>query len=102
MQNVLRSYFFARRSCPTPDWDQTVYMVDSVNHSINFMWVIPSRDTCDWMYSNPLLVPHEQRELLNFVIDFKEGILLKRCKKLNNEEADSPFLINKGLICHTT
>ena len=29
LNNVIRNYFLARLSCPTPDYDQTVYCQDS-------------------------------------------------------------------------
>lgn len=93
MPNVIRNYFTHRLSCPTPEYDQIVYKYNRKDEVIDFLWVIPSKDTCQTMRDNALNVPQVERELLNFVLDFYDGTLLKISKKLNGEEADSPLLI---------
>lgn len=94
MQNVLRNYFFARRSCPTPDYDQAVYLYDASTEDIRFLWVIPSRDTCIMLKQNALIVAPEERGLLKFVLEFDDGTLMKMSKKLNGESKNSPILEN--------
>jgi hypothetical protein len=92
MQNVLRNYFFARTSCPSPDWDQTVYKYHYDDDAIEFLWVIPSRDTCELLKANAIHVAPEERDLLNFVLDFEDGTLLKYSKRMNGEVANSNIL----------
>lgn len=92
MQNVLRHYFFCTRACPTPSWDQAVYAYDPWEDRIDFLWVIPSKDTCEYLVQNSLAVADSERELLRFVLEFADGTLLKICKKLNGEAADSILL----------
>lgn len=92
MQNVFRNYFFARSSCPTPDWDQTVYRYDPKDESIKMLWVIPSKDTCEYMTYYPEMIPKEERALMGYVHDLNSGALLRYAKKLNNEQDDSPLL----------
>ena len=87
MDNVLRNYFTARLSCPTPDYDQTVYKYTRKDDAIEFMWVIPSKDACITLKDNFLLIPSEERELLKFVLDFSDGTLFELAKKLNGEES---------------
>jgi hypothetical protein len=41
------------------------------------------------MRLDPLNVPTQEKELLDFVLSFEDGTLLKLSKKLNNEEEDS-------------
>lgn len=94
MPNVLRNYFYARQSCPTPDYDQTVYSYDCHADSINFLWVIPSRDTCQLMIANKEKIVPEEYGLLEFVLKFADGTLFKECKKLNGEQENSPLLAN--------
>ena len=36
MQNVLRHYFLARQSCPTPNYDQTIYHYSRIRDDVNF------------------------------------------------------------------
>lgn len=92
MQNVLRNYFFGRESCPTPDYDQTVYLYHRAKEEIEFLWVIPDRETCIMFRENVLKVPESERELLKFVLDFADGTLFKLSKKLNGEVDDSCLL----------
>lgn len=97
-ENVIRNYFINRKSCPTPEWDQAVYSYNHKDDHLKFMWVIPAKDICEYYRFYMLLVVPEERELLNFVLEFHDGTLFRLSKKLNGEEADSPLLENKGVI----
>lgn len=92
MPNVMRNYFFFRKSCPTPNYDQTLYRYHTSSDSIDFIWVIPSQDSCFMLRDNALLVPPEEKLLLDYVLAFSDGTLFKLCKKLNGEKDDSPLL----------
>lgn len=93
MHNVLRNYFMGRRTCPTPDYDQTVYKWDGKRNQISFVWTIPSRDTCILLLQNKSKVAREEHGLLDFVIKFYEGTLFELAKKLNGEVSlESPIL----------
>ena len=92
MKNVLRSYFFSRSSCPTPEWDQAVYHYHAEPDHLDFLWVIPSRDTCRTLKDNALQIPQSERLLLDFVFAFEDGSLLGKAKKLNGEMDDSLLL----------
>ena len=94
MKNVLRSYFFARKTCPTPDYDQAVYRYHHAGGSVEFMWVLPARDIVNFMKKNASLVPIEKYELLQCVLNFCDGSLLAFAKKENNERKDSNILVN--------
>jgi len=92
MENVLRNYFFGRKTCPTPEWDQTVYRYFPKDDYLEFLWVVPSKDTCELYKQNALQVDPKERELLQYVLDFSDGTLLERAKKLNGERKESPLL----------
>ncbi len=92
MQNVIRNYFLARSSCPTPEWDQTVYRYKRADDLLEFLWVIPSKDTCQLFKENALQITPEEKELLRFVMDFTDGTLLKLAKRLNKEKTNTPEL----------
>lgn len=92
MPNVIRNYIFGRSSCPTPSYDQTVYRFHRQNEKIEFLWVVPSRDICHLLVDNALNVDNEERDLLNFVLDFNDKTLLKRAKILNGEVSESNIL----------
>jgi len=95
MENVIRNYFMARQSCPTPEYDQTVYHYNTLTGDLKFMWVVPSKDTCIQMKEEALNVHPEERQLLNFVLDFMDGSLLRLAKKLNGEADNSPILVKE-------
>jgi len=92
MKNVLRSFFLGRKSCPTPEWDQTVYKYHRSDDRIEFLWVVPAKDVCEHFKDNMLVIDDKERELLKFVLDYQDGTLLALSKKLNNEVADSTLL----------
>lgn len=94
MDNVLRNFFFYRKTCPTPTYDQTVYRYDRKKDEVDFLWVLPSKDTCQLLTENALQVVPEERDLLMHVLSFSDGSLLKLSKKLNGENEDSPLLAN--------
>lgn len=95
LTNVLRNYFLARHSCPTPEYDQVVYRYNHKDESITFLWVVPSKETCSFMITNALSIPKSEHDLLNFVSRFMNGDLLKEAKRLNREEPDSPLIIER-------
>lgn len=92
MPNVFRNYFFARQSCPTPEWDQAVYYYRRSSESIDFMWVVPDKETCFYLRTHALHVSPEEKQLLQFVLDFEDGTLLTISKKLNREQEASPLI----------
>ena len=88
MPNVLRSYFMGRHSCPTPDYDQTVYRFKRIEDELEFLWVVPSKNTCLFLIDHRLEVPIEQHQLLKFVLDFQDGSLMKLAQKINGEKGE--------------
>ena len=92
MKNVFRNYFFGRQSCPTPDYDQSVFKYSAADDNISFIWTIPDQQTSFMLKDNALIVAPEEQESLKFVLDFADGTLYKLAKKLNGESIMSPFL----------
>lgn len=92
MENVIRHYYFARTSCPTPDYDQTVYRYDHIKNVLEFLWVVPSKDTCLLFIENKEKIVPQEWGLLQNILKFKDGTLFKLCKKLNGEQQDSSLL----------
>jgi len=85
MKNVIRNYFFHRKSCPTPTYDNVVYRYNFKDDYIEILWVLPSRDTYNMMINRAVEIPKEQYELLQYVLDDRDGTLLNICKQLNGE-----------------
>lgn len=99
MQNVIRNYFFYVYACPTPTYDQTVYKYHRADNKVDFLWVVPSKDSCEFIRDNALTLPDDQKELIKFVMDFYDDTLLNLAKKLNNEVTDPLELLSKeGIV----
>ena len=92
---VHRFFFIGRKSCPSPSYDQSVYKYNFKDETISFVWAIPDKASCGNMMRNPDFYLPEHRDLLNFVISFKNGSLLEYAKKLNNEDREC-LAIMKG------
>lgn len=86
LENVLRNYFIATKSCPTPHFDQTVYKYNAGKEALEFMWVVPDVETCLTYQENKQIIVPEERQLLQFILDFLDGNLHRLCKKLNGEK----------------
>lgn len=86
MQNVIRNYFLARSTCPTPDYDQTVYLYNKLRDDVEFLWTLPAKDICKDLITDALLIPDEEKELLGYVLSFSDGTLFRLAKRLNGEQ----------------
>jgi hypothetical protein len=84
LQNIVRPYYFYRQTCPTPDYDQTVYKVHS-NGELEYIWTIPDIDTCNQVVINKHLMAEDHVLLISMVTAFNNGELLRYAKKLNKE-----------------
>lgn len=93
MNNVIRSYFLDTRDCPTPTWDQVVYAYTKADDKLEFLWVVPDKATCEAFFLNRTMVKPEELQLLKFILDFKDGYLLKIAKKRNGEIETPPVII---------
>lgn len=92
---VFHEYYIAQSTCPTPNYDQTLYKFNAVKEQIEYIWTIPDRETAHYLIANKEIVDKSEHELLNFVLQFADGSLYKLCKKLNNEKPDSIHLIEE-------
>lgn len=81
---VLRPYFISRRSCPTPQYDQTVFKCDPGSHP-EFLWTLPDKETYNFYLINRHVIPPDRWNLLKFVLEDEKGELLNKAQVLNNE-----------------
>ena len=84
-ENIVRNLFYHRLSCPTPTYDQTVYFFDITKDQIEFVWVIPSKDTCLMLMQNWQNVVESERDLLTYVLQFASGKLDEVAQFRNGE-----------------
>jgi len=76
LTNVIRSYFYARRSRPIPDYDLSLYHYDPKTETLTFVWAIPDKETVDYIIENKNLLPYDHEQLIHFCISFKENTLI--------------------------
>ena len=80
MPNVLRTYFFPRKSCPTPTYDQGVWSFHRDAGHLELLWVLPNQLVC--MNIPPTIDP----KLREYIREMESGELLKLAKRLNEED----------------
>lgn len=93
LHNVIRCFFLARSTCPTPDYDQSVYLYRSEQQEIEHIWTIPDKETCLLYIENADSIVPTEYPLLECVLNFKNGFYYNLCKKLNNEQRDDIELV---------
>lgn len=86
LKNVVRQFFFYRKSCPTPEFDQTVYKYHRKADEIEFIWTIPNNATCMFLPKMGSDLPDDQQLLLEMVNAFNKGDLYRKARALNKEE----------------
>ncbi len=78
LENVIRRYFIARQSMPTPQWDQTVWRYEPNTTDLIFLWVLPDENTAKWMAANPADIHPEQHHLLSYVLECLDKTLYRK------------------------
>lgn len=86
MHNVVRQYFLFRHTCPTPEYDQTVYRFDPKDEHLEYLWTVPDKETTTGLAMMGNSVEPEYRQLAKFCSDFMLGNLDRKCARLNGEE----------------
>ncbi len=102
LANTFRNYFIDRETCPTPNYDQSVFKYNRLAGQIEYIWTIPDRESAHHLKANALEVSPEEKELLHFVLKFADGTLFQLCKKLNGEKLETSELIKKDLTFAAT
>jgi hypothetical protein len=85
LPNVIRNFFSFRLSAPTPTPEQTVFKYDHKKQEIEFLWSIPDDETCRIYYNNRSMVDPSDYDILQMVIDFRDGKLYEKALQLNGE-----------------
>ncbi len=101
MPNVFRNVFLHRHSCPTAQYDQSVYMYIAKDDDIKYLWTVPCKDACIYLKRNKHLVEKEEQQSLMFVLAFYDGTLDHLAKKMNGEKeapdnVSAVISLNKG------
>jgi hypothetical protein len=87
MPNVIRNYFFSRLSCPSPDYDQTVYHYHRKEDHLEFLWVVPAPVAVKDIMKHRHDLDTSFYGLLKFVLEFLDGTLEAKARTLNGESS---------------
>lgn len=90
---VYRFKYIGKKACPSPTYDQTVFKYHKRDDRLEYLWTIPDKETCYYFKNHALEIPPDQKKLLEFVLDDSCNELLRKAKKLNGEEMDSPLIV---------
>ncbi len=88
MREVHRVYFVTRDTCPTPNYDQTVYHYIRDTQQLRYLWTIPDRDLCFEFLENAHKIEAADKDLLKMIHMFGTGQLLRWSQKLNGEDQE--------------
>lgn len=75
-KNSIRTYFFARRSRPIPDYDIDLYYYDPASENLTFVWSIPDKESVEEILINKNNLPQEFDQLIHFCQSFKDNTLV--------------------------
>ena len=96
MPNVMRNYFLHRLSCPSPEYDQTLYHYHRADDNLEFVWVIPSIVAVKDMVKHKHNLDMSFYQLLKFVLEFLDGTLEAKARILNNEPLIKKEMVHDG------
>jgi hypothetical protein len=86
---ALRCFFFPKKSCPTPTYNQIVYKYDHQSNQMPMLWCIPDKNTVKMMYEafihDKSSIPQEMYRLANHCIKFISGEYDSLAARENNE-----------------
>ena len=88
---------FARLSCPTPVYKQSVWKYHRSSNSLEFLWTIPDAILYHYILRTPSEMNKENKELYSFVQAMESGDLLEWIKKENGEKVDAVIKIDPML-----
>jgi hypothetical protein len=78
LHNVIRRYFVARQSLPSPTWDQTVWHYNPTTSDLRHVWTLPDQETGSWLLMYPEDAPKGHGELLSTIHEFARDQLYIR------------------------
>ncbi len=84
-----------RHSCPTPVYNQHVFIYDHITKQVNWMWTIPTQYKHKYYLLNhkELLKDPLHKQQLDICLFFESGQLLEQVKKINKEHGPNQNLV---------
>ena len=89
---------WARRSCPTPVYNQNVWKYHHKSASLEYLWTIPHRGTYYFLLKNYNKLSKEEKWAADFCSAMESGALLQWVIKENGEKADAVIKLNQEIV----
>ena len=88
-------FYFVRRSCPTPGYNQNVFKYHHTDKSLEFLWSIPRKARYWQLYANrnKYITDPVLKSRTSFVVMMESGKLLEWVAKENGEDLSKPKAI---------
>lgn len=85
--------FVARYSCPDPWFEETVWYYDHKNDELERLWTLPDPETCKLYIEHQNNIVPEEQQLLQHILDCKNGKLDQLARWYNGEKKDSVHIL---------
>ncbi len=82
----IHPFFYDRKSCPTPMFDQVVYKYDSKKDTLDMLWCLPNKEESLNYYHNKDRVPVSEYSLLQQVMDYFDGSIFALVDRMEIED----------------
>jgi len=92
-QMLPRIFAIPRQTCPTPWYNQDAFKYKRSIGTYMYLWSVPSPESCDFLIDNADQLPIEYRELIEYVMKYRDLTLLRLCNDLNGESHGTIDLI---------
>lgn len=83
--NVDQFKIFARRTCPLPHFDQTVYRYHRATDSLELLWSLPDAVSCMNYRAYPLDIASDETECRDTALSYFDGTLMNKQADVNSE-----------------
>jgi len=90
-------FYFVRRSCPTPGYNQNVFKYHHTSGELEFLWSIPRKSRYWQLYANrnKYMTDPVLKSRTAFVVSMETGKLLEWVAKENGEDLSKPKAVIK-------
>jgi len=84
LTKTIRNRYFPSDICPTPNFNQAVFEYDRDHGNLDLLYVLPALNTCNYLLANPFYLNANDRQLLTYIYNFRDGTLDRQQEEKNS------------------
>lgn len=84
LTKTIRNRYFPSDICPTPNFNQAVFEYDRDHGNLDLLYVLPALNTCNYLLANPFYLNANDRQLLSYIYNFRDGTLDRQQEEKNS------------------